>query len=184
MQIHVIVIMLLHTWSTNKIHVANQINRSGNTLLIDWHTVIRTEKSKTIPGPAAHPRKNHYRGLPSPPRVTDASVLFNVFNGHDESGIWPNSLHQGLNLDNGVYGIRLRSLTVNRLICQKEKSVIFKTFSTVFTGWKKATRQATSFPASSRTRGKDYWGNPGNDVVRHRHPQRRVKSFHFFTPTD
>ena len=32
----------------------------------------------------------------------------------------------------------------------------------VFQGFKKATRQATSFPASSRnrTRGKDYWGNP------------------------
>ena len=39
-QIHVIVIMLLHTWRTNKIHVANQINRSGNTLLIDSDEII------------------------------------------------------------------------------------------------------------------------------------------------
>ena len=55
-----------------------------------------------------------------------------------------------------VFGYVLSRLTD---LFEKKKSVIFnfKTFSTVFPGWKKATRQAISFPASSRTRtpGKD-----------------------------
>ena len=39
-------------------------------------------------------------------------------------------------------------ITVNRLIWKKISYANFKTFSTVFPGRKKATRQATSFPAS------------------------------------
>ena len=29
--------------------------------------MFRTERSKTIPGPAAHPHIDHYKGVPSPP---------------------------------------------------------------------------------------------------------------------
>ena len=32
--------LLLRTWRTNKIHLVNQINRAGNNLLTDSHTII------------------------------------------------------------------------------------------------------------------------------------------------
>ena len=86
-----------------------------------------------------------------------------------------------------VHGIQLRSPTVNSLIWQK-KTVIFKTFSTVFPGWKTATRQETSFPASSptRTRERDYSENAGHDVVRQNKESldilNEVKSFQFLRP--
>ena len=99
-------------------HVAKQINRSGNTLLQTHtkYTPFRTERTKTIPGPAAHPRIDHYKGvsLPPPPplQVTDASVLFTVFNGHEESEIWPtiqiDTLMQAVGV---VFGYILSRLT-------------------------------------------------------------------------
>ena len=60
-------------WNTKTFHLANQVDRSGNTLFkkrTDSHktitsclgqacaklyTLFRTERSKTIPCPAAHP---------------------------------------------------------------------------------------------------------------------------------
>ena len=52
--------LLLHTWSTNNIYVTNQINRSGNTLLIDSHEIINPVQDRKI--------KNHTRSSGTSPR--------------------------------------------------------------------------------------------------------------------
>ena len=39
--------LLLPTWSTNKINATNQINRSGNTLLIDSHEIINPVQDRS-----------------------------------------------------------------------------------------------------------------------------------------
>ena len=81
--------LLLYTWRTNKSHQANQINRAGNTLFIitliktdvDWlkilYPVFRTERAKTVPCPAAHPRIDHIRDYPSPLPPGAATPLTN-----------------------------------------------------------------------------------------------------------
>ena len=63
--------MLVKTWSTNKFHQTNQLNRAGNILvtiradLQDSREIIypvkdrRTERTKNIPCPSAHPRIGH-----------------------------------------------------------------------------------------------------------------------------
>lgn len=55
-QIHFIFILLFYTWSTNRFHLANQINHVSNTLFIIWtesHEMIypvsdREDKNNTL----------------------------------------------------------------------------------------------------------------------------------------
>ena len=121
-------------------HVAKQINRSGNTLLQTHtkYTPFRTERTKTIPGPAAHPRIDHYKGvsLPPPPPPGYRCIRF-IHCLQWPRGIRDLTYHPNWHPDAGCWrGIRLHSLTVNRLISPKS-SVIFKPFSTVLPGCKK-----------------------------------------------
>ena len=63
--------MLLYPWNTNKIHLANQINLSGNILLTDqkelftlFRTQRVTERLKTTPCPVVHFRLGQTREYP------------------------------------------------------------------------------------------------------------------------
>ena len=72
--------LLVKTWSTNKFHQTNQLNRAGNILvtiradLPDSQEIInpvkdrRTERTKNIPCPSAHPRIGHRGEYPLPHR--------------------------------------------------------------------------------------------------------------------
>ena len=70
--------MLLYPWNTNKIHLANQINLSGNILLTDqkelftlFRTQRVTERLKTTPCPVAHFRLGQTREYPPGGEVQD-----------------------------------------------------------------------------------------------------------------
>lgn len=94
-KIYVIVIAFVSGLEYKKIHLANQSNRAGSTLLTDSHelctlfrtdvdvheiiTLFRTDRSKAMS--AAHPRIGHnYKGVPPGPRSPKitAGVVNNV----------------------------------------------------------------------------------------------------------